>query len=231
MPANHPIYLTKFSRNLFLLCAGAAFGQTSAFAQAVQPWPDILVSAPLTKDWLVSGEVIGRIADDRRTSQLETRIQVGHVFSKSVTVWAGWVHFANYNPSAPNGREDQAVEQLNWNVGSIGRMRFSTRTRMEQRFVRGVDGASFRWRQQVRLAYALGHKGAPSLVLWTEPFVALNRTGAQRHTLDQLRTFVGVSLPISRKADFEIGYLNQRIYRPASEIVNHAIPISLAIRF
>jgi hypothetical protein len=45
-----------------------------------------------------------------------TSMQVGHVLSKKFTAWVGWVHFANYVPNAANGRENQLVEQLNWNV-------------------------------------------------------------------------------------------------------------------
>jgi hypothetical protein len=202
-----------------------------ANAGTIQPWPDVIISAPVAKGWLVSGEIIGRIADNAHPSQIETRAQVGHVFSKRFTGWVGWVHFANYVPRAANGREDQLVEQLNWSVATAGPLRLLTRTRLEQRFVRGIDETSWRWRQQVRVTYALGGKKAPSAVLWSEPFLSLNKTAGQSHALDQLRTFVGISVPISPNVDFECGYLNQRIYRPNTTIVNDAIPIVLMVRF
>jgi hypothetical protein len=200
-------------------------------ARTVQPWPDLLVSAPVAGGLLVSGEVVGRVADDSRTSQIETRAQFGHVFSKKITAWVGWVHIANYNPHAPNGREEQLVEQLNWTIGATGPLRLLTRTRLEQRFIRGVDETGWRWRQQVRAAYALGGKASPSAILWAEPFIALNRTGPQNHTLDQLRFFAGINVPFSHHADLEFGYLNQRIYRANTTIVNDAIPIVLTVRF
>lgn len=179
----------------------------------------------------MSGQIIGRIADDNRTSQLETRAQIGRVFNKRVTAWVGWVHFANYNPNAANGRENQLVEQLNWNIAASGPLQLSTRTRVEQRFISGVDDTCWRWRQQVRVAYAFGDRKMLSAVVWSEPFIALNRTGGQSHTLDQLRNFIGITMPISSHADIEIGYLNQRIYRPDTVIVNDAIPVSLTLRF
>jgi hypothetical protein len=83
----------------------------------------------------------------------------------------------------------------------------------------------------VRVTYALGGKTAPSAVLWSELFLSLNRTAAQSHTLDQLRNFVGVAVPLSHHADLEVGYINQRIYRPNTTIVNNAIPVSLTVRF
>jgi hypothetical protein len=202
---------------------------TGASAGTIQPWPDVLVSTPVAKGWLLSGQIIGRIADDNRPSQIETRIQAGHVFSKRITAWVGWAHFANYVINGPNSREDQLVEQLNWNLAATGPLRLTTRTRLEQRYIGGIDETSWRWRQQVRVTYALGGKAVPIAVIWSEPFFALNRTVAQSHTLDQLRTFVGIAVPISSHVDLECGYLNQRIYRPKTTIVNDAIPIILTV--
>lgn len=204
---------------------------TVAAARTAQPWPDILISAPVAKGWLLSGEAIGRVADDSRPSQIETRTQIGHVLSKSVTAWIGWIHIANYNPHAANGREDQVVEQVNWKFRSVGRVLLFTRTRLEQRFIRDMSGTSWRWRQQLRGTYALGSLRAPSAIAWVEPFIALNRTAVQSHTLEQLRSFVGVNVPISPHSDLELGYLNQRIYRANTTIVNDAFPVILTVRF
>lgn len=213
------------------LASGLLIIAAPAAAQRVQPWPDLLVTAPITQDWQLSGEVIGRIGDDVRTSQLETRVEIGRTVSKRVTLWAGWVHVASYNPNAPDSHEDQAVEQLNWKVAEIGRARLSGRTRLEQRFVEHVDATSWRLRQQARLSVGLGDgKRSPSAVLWAEPYFALNRTAAQAHTLDQLRSFVGVSVPLSPHADLEIGYLNQRLYKANRTLVNDCVPIVLSIK-
>jgi hypothetical protein len=225
--------LSKRTLRLLLTAGWAVLGlhAMEAHAQSVQPWPDLFVTVRLPNDWTVSGEAIGRVADDSRTSQAETRAQVGRILSKRVTVWLGWVHIANFNPHAANTSEDQVVEQLNWTIGALGPVRLSTRTRLEQRFIEGVGDTSWRWRQQVRVAVPLAPKHAPSFVLWAEPFVALNRTGAQSHTLDQLRSFAGLSFPISERIDWEIGYLNQRLYRRSGTIVNDAVPIVLNLRF
>jgi hypothetical protein len=66
--------------------------------------------------------------------------------------------------------------------------------------------------------------------LWIEPFIALNETTAQRRTLDQLRSFAGIAIPVTPRVDLEVGYLNQRIYRLNTTIVNHAVPIVLTVR-
>ena len=214
-----------------LLSAAVLAVAVPAHAQSVQPWPDILVTKPLGDGWIGSVEVIGRDGGDERQSQFESRLQLGHTLGRSVTVWAGWVHFVNFVPGAPNPAEDQAVEQLNWAIGSVGRVRFAMRSRLEQRFLSNFPGANWRFRQQLRAVYATGGPKSVGLVVWGEPFLALNDTPGQRHTLDQLRTFVGVTMPVTRRLDFEVGYLNQRVYRANYTLVNHAIPLMLTYRF
>jgi len=212
----------------FVALAAAAI---PAHAQSVQPWPGIVVTKPLGDGWIGSVEVIGRAGGDERQSQFEGRFQLGHTLGRSVTVWAEWVHVANFVPRASNTVEDQAVEQLNWAIGSVGSVRFATRSRLEQRFLSNLPGTNWRFRQQLRAVYATGGAKSVGLVLWSEPFLALNRTPGQHHTLDQLRTFAGVTVPVTHTLDFEVGYLNQRLYRANDTLVNHAIPLMLTYRF
>jgi hypothetical protein len=83
----------------------------------------------------------------------------------------------------------------------------------------------------VRASVPLGGKTGPSLAVWAEPFLALNKTAGQHRTLDQLRTFVGLSAPVSPHIDIEVGYLNQRLYRAGPTLINHAIPVNLTMHF
>ena len=213
-----------------LVVAGALFA-APACADPVQPWPSVYVSAPLGGKWLGSVEIVGRIADDTtRPSQLESRFQIGRALDKHVTLWAGYIHVVSYNSGRRAGIEDQAVEQLNWNAGRIGPIRFSTRTRLEQRFIAGNDRTAWRVREQVKAALPIGHSRVSAL-LWAEPFVALNHTAATGRTFEQLRSFAGVSVRVSKRADIEVGYLNQRLWRVSGDVVNHAIPLVLNVRF
>lgn len=210
--------------------AGALFA-APACADPVQPWPTVYVTAPLAGKWLGSVEIVGRVSDDTtRPSQLESRFQLGRALDKHVTLWAGYVHVVSYNSGRRDGIEDQAVEQLNWNPGRIGPFKFGTRTRLEQRFITGNDDTAWRLRVQARLALPIAH-GPLSAVLWSEPFVALNHTAATARTFEQLRSFAGVSVRLSKRTELEVGYLNQRLYRASGNIVNHAIPLVLNVRF
>lgn len=231
MPRRNVPLFSRLASALLVLGLAAGVPLSAPRAQAVQPWPDILISAPLGEGWQVSAEGVGRVADDTRPSQAEARLHLGHTLGKDVTAWIGWVHIANYNPDAANTREDQVVEQLNWAIGAIGPVRVSTRTRIEQRFISNVDGVSWRWRQQVRLVMPLAGEHGPGAVLWAEPFIGLNHTSGQTRTLDQLRLFAGVTVPVSPRVDLEFGYLNQRIRHATGTTVNHAIPIMITAHF
>ena len=213
-----------------LACIGSVIA-TSASAQAVQYWPRITVSGPVADGVLATGELNGRAADDSHTSQLVMRFMLGHPIGSHINGWIGWAHSESYLPDAPVRHENNFLEQLNWDIGKVGPMRLSTRTRLEQRFISNTAGTSWRWRQMVRVAFPLGNKRAPSLAIWAEPFIALNETSAQRRTLDQLRIFAGISVPVSPHVDVELGYLNQRIYRAGATVVNDAIPVNVAIHF
>lgn len=204
----------------------------AAAHQEVEPWPTLFVSGALGDGWQASGEVIERVAADRpRPSQLELRLHVGHAIGKRAILWVGYVHVDTFNEFARNGKENQAVEQLSVNLGAAGPFRLSSRTRLEQRFIRGAGGeVQWRFRQQVRVALPLVARG-PSAVAWAEPFVELNRTPPVRRTFDQLRTFAGLSLPITRNADVEIGYLNQYLIRPGKNTSNDVIPLVVNLRF
>ena len=210
--------------------AACALAAAPVHAKKAQPWPTFNITAPLGKGWSISGEVVGRIdRDGTGPSQLETRLQIGHAITRSVVLWAGYVHVVSYPPLGRAGLEDQAVEQLNWKAGSIAGISFSSRTRLEQRFQRGVGATNWRVREQVKASVPLGRHVAG--IVWVEPFWALNQTSGVRRGFDQLRSFAGISVPLSPHVDIEAGYLNQFLPRASGDIRNDTVPVTLYVRF
>jgi Protein of unknown function (DUF2490) len=63
-----------------------------------------------------------------------------------------------------------------------------------------------------------------------EPFYSFNRTTAVRPGIDQVRSFAGLSFHVSKKADVDVGYLNQYINRATGDRSNHAISASLSFK-
>lgn len=216
-------------RILFFGLGFVAFAAPLRAEEKLQPWPSLLVVAPVGSGWQVSGEVIRR---EGRTSafnpQHEYRAQLGHPIADGLVAWAGYVRFDTYPAHIVPAHEDQVIEQLNWAGIAIGRVRLSSRTRLEQRFVHGVHQTAWRIREQLRLTTPLMPRA--NAVTWAEPFVSLNRTPASPRRLDQFRAFAGISVSLSRRLDMEFGYLHQILHRPAGTFVNHALPVSFALR-
>lgn len=155
---------------------------------------------------------------------------MARALSARLTVAVSSGHLVTDNDGRRDGIEDQLVEQLSWTVGTVGPVTLLSRTRLEQRFIVGNDGLAWRLREQLRLVAPI--KRSPlSAVLWAEPFIALNRTGATRETFDQLRVFAGVSVRLSRHADVELGYLNQHLHRVSGNVTNDVVPVILNLHF
>ena len=200
-------------------------------AQEVQPWPTISVSVPIAGSCSATGNVTAGFPAIRGTRPSSWRGSLlGRRLSGSVTLSAGYAHLVTYHCGQPAGIENQAIEQISWAIGWLLGVKISSRTRLEQRFQRGADATNWRLRQQLRLALLVALNGT-SLVFWTEPSVALNHTSANRETFDQIRNFAGISVPVAKHVDVDIGYLNQYLHRPTGDVSIDAVPVTVSVRF
>lgn len=212
-----------------MVAASAATPAVAATPDA-QMWTSAAVTGRLSKRVLVGADIVGRYVDDaRRLGQRVIRAQIGTPLSKRVTVWIGYAHAATCAVNSAAAVEERSYEQLNWAVATLGTARLSSRTRLEQRYARGVDGTAWRLRDQVRFVVPLAAKG-PSAVLWVEPIVSLNRTTAVMPGVDQVRGFAGVSVPLTGQIDVEAGYLQQYVVRRTGDRSNHTLSVSFAYR-
>ena len=134
----------------------------------------------------------------------------------------GYVYARTGFANTRSNEEHRAWQQVGYRLLRRDGALLTGRTRLEQRFRVGASGdVGWRLRQQVRLQLPLQESKAAALV-WNETFVQLNDTrwGA-RGGVDQVRTFVGASFPLTRTRSVEPGFLNQTIFRIGSERVNH----------
>ena len=73
--------------------------------------------------------------------------------------------------------------------------------------------------------------GKLSGVLFVEGFYAVNSTDwGARAGVDQVRSFVGLSIPFGKQVNLEPGYLNQTVFRRGPDRVNHVASLNLFIR-
>jgi hypothetical protein len=109
---------------------------------------------------------------------------------------------------------------------------FTSRTRLEQRWLENGSDTGGRFRQFFKFNWPFSFHPAASLVLWDEVFVHLNSTdwGAiQGH--DQNRGFVGIGNRFSPNILTEIGYMNQFIQTAQADRMNHILSLNLFLDF
>lgn len=160
------------------------------------------------------------------------RPMIGYQASKDVSLWLGYTRVEQFPDGRPQNNENRLFEELNLNLGHIGRVSISARTRLEQRYFENNSGSAWRFRQQLRIAVPL--QGTKlSLVATTEPFVALETTVAgARHGIEQWRNSFGLATPLSRNVSVEVGYLNRYILHDnLPDSIDHIVPVTLSYHF
>lgn len=173
------------------------------------------------------GEVISRL------DQLIVRPAIGWKISDSVTLYQGYARLENTPPGQRAVSEDRSFQQLGWEIGTVARVKLSSRTRFEQRFQTSGRDTGFRLRQQLRAAIPLTDETrGVAAVAWTEAFVALNGTDwGARAGLDRVRTFAGLELPLAGTSTLEVGYMNQTVNAPASRVtMDHIVSVNVFVR-
>ena len=213
-----------------LALAGA--GAAHAADDDTQVWAVVNATKALNDRTVLTLDGQARFSDDAsRLGQLIFRPSVGWRLDGTTTASLGYV----YNRSTPKGRpainEHRSWQQATFRLAGDGKgVTLTGRTRLEQRWVEGRDGAGWRLRQQVRVTTPL--KNGLRGVVWTEPFIGLNQTSwGQRDGLNQWRSFAGVAAPISKTVTLEPGYLHQRAFRTGPDAVTHAVAVWVNLQF
>lgn len=217
-----------------LSCATFA---TPAIAQTTHDealWVNGTLSGKIEGPMVFFAEVQPRIGDGvSRLSQLLLRPAVGVELSKAVTIYQGYAHVIDPVDGGRDLQEDRLFQQVTWNVGKVGRLEVQSRTRLEERWRNDGDGMSLRARQMMRFEYPLapGSRRVAALAS-VEGFVGLTTAEwGGEPGFDQVRSFVGVEIPLPGKSTIEAGYLNQtRDARGGDVRMAHVASVSVFIR-
>jgi hypothetical protein len=227
----------RFRRQiLFLLPVLMGAGPVAArTTQDPQAWFNINIQGTITGRALYYGEIQPRLFDNAgRLGQLLIRPALGYQLSETVSVWQGYAHIIQPGEVGQKGvHEDRSFQQITWSLGAVAGGKLSSRTRFEQRWRTDGDDMALRVRNLLRYTHPLGaNPTGPALLVSVEPFVALNDTDwGVRSGFDQLRTNIGVELPLPGKSWVEVGYLNQFVNRPGgNHQANHVGLVTLSIR-
>lgn len=224
-----PLVASAFAAGFLSATPSAAHAQE----QNAEMWVSATVSGPISGPLLGSVEATLRI-DDANTSQ-PTRVirpMLGYKLSKPVSLWIGYTRIEQFPTGRPRATENRLFQQVSWNMGEMGLIGLSSRTRLEQRYFSNGGGSAWRLREQLKATIPL-HRTHVSIIVTTEPFVTLQTSVPAANTgLEQWRNSLGVSVALSKSVAIEVGYLNRYIVRHnAPDKVDHVMPLALSYRF
>ena len=200
-----------------------------------QIWTSLTASKAVSAKVDATLEVHGRFTDDvSRFGQLLVRPSVTFKLAHGWSLTGGYAYIRTRFEGAAPHSEHRLWEQIGYTFiqNKKNALIVGGRTRVEQRFRVGGDQVGWRLRQQVRAQLPLTATGSLRAVLWNETFVQLNDTDwGARSGIDQTRTFVGIGLPVGPVITVEPGYLNQIVYRPGPNRMNHIAALNVFARF
>ena len=195
-------------------------------------WAAVTASIDVGKKGVIWLEAQTRFTDDAsRLGQLLLRPAIGYKVDGLTTVFLGYAYVRTDPVGLGLSKEHRAFQQLSFRLaGDENGVTLTGRTRLEQRFREDMDGTGVRLRQQLRLTAPI--EGKARAVVWTEPFIGLNRTAwGQEPGVNVWRNFFGVSLPVGAGLSLEPGYLNQYFVRNGRDRVDHIASVTFNTKF
>ncbi|HEX7857371.1 MAG TPA: DUF2490 domain-containing protein [Sphingobium sp.] len=223
--------MAKFAGALLPLLLFAGIGTASAReTHDEQLWVNITGMGSIKGDLVYFAEIQPRIGGGvSRLDQLLIRPAIGVKLSDSLTVYQGYARVRTPVAGRVDTSEDRSFQQISWKLNK----QFSSRTRLEQRWLSTGNDMGWRLREMLRLAVPLSReKQAVSALGYVEGFFALNDTDwGARSGFDRVRTFIGAEVPIGGKSTLELGYLNQMVNQARrSDTMDHVASISVFLR-
>jgi hypothetical protein len=201
------------SKTGLALVAAAAISQPAVAASSdSQLWTNGVLNLKLSDDWRLQEEMTGRWSDKRSgLYEIESNTLLGYRLNKTVTVWAGYTHDPQYLAGHFTVMEHRFVQHLvSSDLGKIAGGQLSGRIRLEQRWREGINGTGWRLRPYLRYSLPVASKPKLALTISEEPYFDLNTTSFQKvRGFERLRSFVGLTAPLTKNLSADLGYLNQ----------------------
>jgi hypothetical protein len=218
------------------IAACAALATTAAPAQAeddTQAWGALLANGAVKDDVFLWLEAQGRATDDMGGgSQFIVRPAIGARIARDAHAVVGYAYVRTDPENGRTTNEHRIWQQVQFVPlrNEAGAPRVISRTRLEQRLFEGRSDTGWRVRQLVRFQTPIAKQGAIQAIVFAEGFVNLNSTSwGARDGVDQIRTFVGVGLPVRPGMRLEPGYMNQHVFRRGEDRTNHILSATLVM--
>ncbi len=152
--------------------------------------------------------------------------------SPNLSLGVGYAYILTHLTSGGNTHEQRLWEDVIYQTNLTEEIRFLSRSRLEQRHLEGRADVSHRFRQTVRFSIPTQLVGGLSAVFYDEYFLNMNDASWGVHRgFDQNRAFVGVNYLFNKHANMDVGYLNQYVNRPTTDVENHVLAITINTQF
>lgn len=126
--------------------------------------------------------------------QLLVRPGVSFKVSDAATLWFGYGNVFSYPAVGDTVHENRLWQQYLYKFKPVARVALTSRTRLEERWLKTGNDTGVRVRQMLRLDRPFESRPALSAVIWNEFFVNANSADWGAHDgFDQNRAFAGLS--------------------------------------
>jgi len=187
----------------------AAPAPATAVTSDGQVWFQVTSRVPLPHGLRLWLEVQPRFGGDG-VRQLLLRPALGYAVTPAWSLYQGYGWTPRFKPFVG---ESRAYQESLLDL-SFGDLRVVNRTRLEERFIEGVDGVSLRVRHLLRFTHPLDGARRWFLAVSDEAFATLNDTrNGPSAGFDQNRAYAGFRLLTSEHLALEVGYLHQFVNR------------------
>ncbi len=179
--------------------------------------------------WLESQLRFGE--DISQLSQYIIRTAVGtNIKNTDHSLWFGYAWINTNKPFTTHSIDENRLWQQymyshNFNFG-----KFTTRTRIEQRFIENNTKTSWRFRENLRLQSPIVEKSRYFISVYDEIFLNINNTANNGNNsgFEQNRLFFSIGSYLQKTIMMEIGYQNQIIERNhQNNFIGHALVLNI----
>lgn len=224
------MHISLFSRCLIILFI---FISIPAFAlqQQTRLWAGIDLSGDFfnVENWLYDINSQARYTfTDSQYQTTQSEASLGYKTSDKLSLWLGYSWLIE---NANSTQQHRLWQQIIWNILDNDQFNLMSRSRLEERKDVYEPEWSIRLRQRLQLSFPklLFHTLTP--IIYNELFVNINNPPwVNNQLINQNRVFVGIDIPIWKKVDVQVGYLNQYQIREPENRDNHIIYANLNIK-
>ena len=151
------------------------------------------------------------------------RPAVGYALAPWFSLWLGYAWVPDWNDDTGQRSDEHRLwEQFIFTYRSTPVL-FQSRTRFEQRYLRGASGTAHRFRQFVRFNYKPKESIPVGIALWDELFVGIQGATWAKQGFDQNRVFLGPAIyTLDGFFRIEVGYMNVYLARETNQLVHVA---------